>query len=148
MKDLIRPHGGTLAELVVSPERAAELQAQSRDWPSWDLTPRQVCDLELLLCGGFSPLRGFMGRRDYEFVCASMRLVSGDLWPIPVVLDLPEAAATKLGPGAIVALRDTEGVMLAALHVEEIWQPDRMAEAQAVYGTTNREHPGVAALLD
>jgi len=148
MEDLIRPHGGTLAELVVPRERAAELQAQSRDWPSWDLTPRQVCDLELLMNGGFSPLRGFMGRRDHESVCASMRLTSGELWPIPVVLDLPEAAARNLGPNAILALRDTEGVMLAALHVEEIWQPDRTAEAQAVYGTTNREHPGVAALLD
>ena len=93
MKDLIRPHGGSLAELMVSPERVAELQAQSRDWPSWDLTPRQVCDLELLMNGGFSPLRGFMGRGDYESVCASMRLVSGELWPIPVVLDLPEATA-------------------------------------------------------
>jgi sulfate adenylyltransferase len=148
MTDLIGPHGGTLTELMASPERVTELQARSRDWPSWDLTPRQACDLELLLSGGFSPLRGFMGRRDYESVCGSMRLASGDLWPIPVVLDLPESAAGKLAPGATLALRDTEGVMLAVLHVEEIWQADRMAEAEAVYGTTNREHPGVAALLD
>jgi sulfate adenylyltransferase len=148
MTELIRPHGGTLAELIVSPDRVAEIQAQSRDWPSWDLAARQLCDLELLLSGGFSPLRGFMGRRDYESVCASMRLASGHLWPIPVVLDLPEAVAKTVGAGATLALRDTEGVMLAALHVEEVWQPDRTAEAQAVYGTTNREHPGVAAVLD
>jgi sulfate adenylyltransferase len=148
MTDLIRPHGGTLTELIASPERVAELQAQSRDWPSWDLKPRQLCDLELLLNGGFSPLRGFMGRRDYESVCGSERLSSGELWPIPVVLDLPEAAAKGLGPGATVALRDTEGVMLAALHVEEVWQPDRAAEAQSVYGTTDKVHPGVAAVLD
>src|SRR3954468_6846429 len=148
MTDLIRPHGGTLTELIASRERVAELQAQSRDWPSWDLKPRQLCDLELLLNGGFLPLPGFMGRRDYESVCASMRLSSGDLWPIPVVLDLPEATAKDLGPGATVALRDTEGVMLAVLHVEEVWQPDRIAEARSVYGTTDKVHPGVAAVLD
>src|SRR5258706_1073284 len=147
MNHLIEPHGGALVELLVPPERANELQARSRDWPSWALTARQFCDLELLLNGGFSPLRGFMGRRDYESVCASMRLASGDLWPIPVILDLPEAAANGLAGHATLALRDPEGVMLAAFKVEEVWQPDRMDEAQAVYGTTNREHPGVAALL-
>src|SRR5260370_4390706 len=106
MNDLIAPHGGTLAQLLVSPERAADLQSQSRDWPSWDLSARQCCDLELLLNGGFSPLRGFMGRRDYESVCASIRLASHHLWPIPVVLDLPEAAAKALARQATLALRD------------------------------------------
>lgn len=148
MNHLIEPHGGTLVDLLVGAERAAELQAQSRDWPSWDLTPRQLCDLELLLNGGFSPLRGFMGRRDYESVCASMRLASGALWPIPVVLDVPEATAKVLARPSTLALRDPEGVMLGVLHVEEVWQPDLPAEAEAVYGTTSREHPGVAHLLD
>ena len=139
---LVSPHGGELAELLAAPEKCAELQAGSRDWQSWDLTPRQLCDLELLLIGGFSPLRGFMGRADYESVCARMRLADGTLWPIPVLLDVPEELAHKVGAGATLALRDPEGVMLAALHVEEVWQPDRTAEAQAVFGTTNREHPG------
>ena len=142
------PHGGTLVNLLASPDRVAELQAHSKEWPSWDLTPRQLCDLELLLNGGFSPLTGFMGKADYDAVCATMRLASGALWPMPIMLDVAEAFAAELKPGATVALRDAEGVMLAALHVEDIWTPDREAEAQAVFGTTNREHPGVAALLD
>jgi sulfate adenylyltransferase len=146
---LIEPHGGTLVNLLVSPERAAELKAGSRDWPSWDLTERQLCDLELLMNGGFSPLQGFLGRADYESVCSDMRLADGTVWPIPIVLDLPEAVATELTPGSSsLALRDPEGVMLAVIHVEEIWQPDRAAEAEAVYGTPNREHPGVAHVLE
>ena len=142
------PHGGTLVNLLAEPARAAELQAASQAWPSWDLTPRQLCDLELLLNGGFSPLTGFMRKADYEAVCTRMRLADGTLWPMPIMLDVPEAFASTFTPGAMVALRDAEGVMLAALHVEDIWTPDREAEAQAVFGTTNREHPGVAALLD
>ncbi|HEV2699372.1 MAG TPA: hypothetical protein VGU90_15365, partial [Terriglobales bacterium] len=70
---LIPVHGGELVQLIVSAERGTELKAHSREWPSWDLTARQVCDLELLLSGGFSPLRGFMNRADYEGVCSNMR---------------------------------------------------------------------------
>jgi sulfate adenylyltransferase len=142
-QNLIDPHGGELLDLVAPAERGRELQEASRDWPSWDLTERQVCDLELLLNGGFSPLRGFMSRADYESVCSSMRLADGTLWPMPITLDLPDEPSA-----ATIALRDAEGVMLAALHVEEAWQPDKEAEAKAVFGTTNPEHPGVGYLLN
>jgi sulfate adenylyltransferase len=136
------PHGGTLINLVAAPERVAEMQAQSRDWPSWDLTSRQVCDLDLLLSGGFSPLKGFMNRADFEGVSGNMRLADGTLWPIPITLDVKEEFAKKLKPGQTIALRDLEGVMLAALHVEEIWQPDREAEAKQVFRTVSKRHPG------
>jgi sulfate adenylyltransferase len=145
---LIRPHGGKLVNLFVDGARRTELQAASRDWASWDLTERQLCDLELLMSGGFSPLQGFMRRADYESVCRSMRLANGTIWPIPVVLDLPQERAEHLEPGTALALRDPEGVMLAVLHVEDIWQAERQAEAQAVYGTTNTEHSGVNQLLN
>ncbi len=144
---LIAPHGGRLKVLLATPARAAELQEQSRAWPSWPLTPRQVCDLELLLNGGFSPLEGFLCRADYERVCRDMRLADGTLWPIPVVLDVTEEFADKLSAGDRVALRDAEGVMLGALHVEEVWQPNRIAEVEAVYGTSNPEHAGVDHVL-
>ena len=146
---LISPHGGELVQLLAPPQRADELKAHSREWPSWDLTPRQICDLELLLSGGFSPLRGFLTQADYESVCHSMRLASGTLWPIPVTLDLKEEFAKTLKPGSSkIALRDPEGVMLAVLHVEEVWQPDRKAEAEAVFGTISPAHPGVDYLLN
>jgi sulfate adenylyltransferase len=140
---LIPPHGGELIQLIAQPERIAELKAHSKEWPSWDLTARQLCDLELLVTGGFSPLRGFMTRADYEGVCQNMRLASGTLWPMPVTLDVTEEFAKKLTPGTSkIALRDPEGVMLAVLHVEEVWQPDRKAEAQAVFASTSAAHPG------
>ena len=145
---LIAPHGGVLVDLLAGPERQRELKAHSREWPSWDVTPRQLCDLELLLSGGFSPLDGFLRRKDYERVITDMRLAGGAIWPMPITLDLPEDFAGKLAAGGTLALRDAEGVMLAALHVEDVWRPDREAEAQAVFGTTSREHPGVAHLLD
>ena len=132
--------------LIVDDERAAELAGLSRDWPSWALTPRQQCDLELLLNGAFSPLHGFMNRDDYEPVCQSMRLRDGILWPIPITLDVPEELAGSLESGSSLALRDPEGVMLAALHIEDVWKPDRLAEAESVFGTTSSEHPGVAYL--
>ena len=143
---LIAPHGGALVDLFASPSETQELKAASREWASWDLTARQLCDLELLVCGGFSPLRGFMGKADWESVCSSMRLGDGTLWPIPVTLDVPETFAKSLSEGQRVALRDPEGVLLAALTVEEVWKPDTAHEAKSVYGTTNVEHPGVARL--
>jgi sulfate adenylyltransferase len=137
-----------LVNLVVDADRANVLRAESAHWPSWDLTPRQICDLELLSVGAFSPLSGFMTRADYESVCQTMRMTDGTLWPMPITFDVPEAFAGKLKAGDTVALRDPEGVMLAALHVEEMWTPDPRMEAETVFGTTNTEHPGVAALFN
>lgn len=145
---LISAYGGSLVDVLVDEVRAADLKTQSRDWPSWDLTPRQLCDLELLMTGGFSPLRSFLGRRDYESVRDSMRLADGTLWPIPVTLDIPGELASQLNQGSSLALRDPEGVILAVLHVEEVWQADLIAEAQAVFGSTDPVHPSVDHLLN
>ena len=144
---LIPPHGGTLVQLLADAPRARELEALARDCPSWTLTPRQTCDLELLLCGGFSPLTGFLTQEDYDSVCDYMRLADGTLWPIPVVFDLPKEAARQLGGGSVLFLRGADGAALAALHVESVWQPDRRAEAERVYGTAHPEHPAVDYLL-
>src|ERR1700730_8772139 len=98
--------------------------------------------------GSFSPLTGFLGRADHDAVCSRLRLADGTLWPIPITLDLPRELAGRLQAGRIsLALRDDEGVMLAARHVEELWEPDLAASAQAAYGTTAPQHPGVAHLL-
>ena len=144
---LIPPHGGELVDLLVDADQQQELRLRSRDWASWDLTDRQLCDLELLLSGGFSPLTGFMGKSDYERVRDEMRLADGTLWPMPITLDVPEEFAQQLQPGGFLALRDPEGVMLAALEVSDLWRADHALEAGEVFGTDNPEHPGVAHLL-
>ncbi len=141
------PHGGTLVNLLLAGEKAEEVKKASLDWPSWDLTPRQLCDLELLLNGGFSPLTGFMNRADFESVSNHLRLADGTLWPLPITLDVDEATAAKLEAGRPLALRDPEGVMLAVLQVSDLWNLDREAKAQAVYGTLDQKHPGVAHLF-
>lgn len=141
------PHGGELVNLVAAPDRARALESEAGPLPAWTLTPRQRCDLELLLNGAFSPLRGFLGRRDYEAVRDGLRLANGVLWPMPVTLDLPEDVARRLGAGARLALRDADGAALAVLAVEDVWLPDREAEARAVFGTASPDHPGVRHLL-
>ena len=140
-------HDG-VCDLIADADRVRALVHATVAAPSWDLTNRQMCDLELLLNGGFSPLTGFMSEADYESVCLGMRLRTGAVWPVPVVLDITEDAAMDLHPGSLLALRDPEGVVLAVVHVEELYRPDREAEAQMVYGTASRDHPGVAYLLD
>ncbi|MFC1500318.1 bifunctional sulfate adenylyltransferase/adenylylsulfate kinase [Candidatus Zixiibacteriota bacterium] len=145
---LIKPYGGRLVDLIVSEERAAELKGLSLEWPSWDLNDRQLCDLELLLNGGFSPLTTFLGQADYESVLNNMRLADGTLWPIPIVLDVTEEFFSSVDAGDSIALRDSEGAMLAALHIREVWSPDRELEAEKVYGSSALHHPGVAHILN
>lgn len=140
------PHGGALVDLLVSAGRAKGLARQAERLPNWQLTRRQRCDLELLACGGFSPLRGFLGEDDYAGVCETMRLTDGTLWPIPVTLDVPADVAAAAGPGRGLALRDYDETLLAVLHVTQAWRPDLAAEAVAVFGTTDPAHPGAEYL--
>jgi sulfate adenylyltransferase len=148
MNDLIVPHGGELVDLFAEDAHIVQLKESALSMPSWDLTPRQMADLDLLMNGAYSPLRGFMGQVDYDRVLNEMRLVDGTLWPLPVTLDVSEALGSKLASGNSLALRDLEGVLLAVLHIEEVWRPDHSAEAQALYGTTDPAHPRVDQLIN
>jgi len=86
----IKPHGGRLVDLRVSPDKAEALKADSQQYLSLTLTQRQVCDLELLMNGAFSPLAGFMNQADYDSVVDDVRLADGTVWPVPIVLDVDE----------------------------------------------------------
>jgi sulfate adenylyltransferase len=137
-----------VSELLVDEDSAERLRGESLSFPSLTLTRRQLCDLELLLNGGFHPLQGFMDEATYDAVVASSRLPDGSVWPIPVVLDVGTDLAAKLAVGQKVALRDAEGFMPAVLTVTQIWQPDKTREALAVYGTDDLDHPGVRYLFE
>ena len=138
---------GFLRELLVTEEKVAELKKEAVHLPSWDLTQRQVWDIELLLNGAFSPLDGFLSRADFDSVCKKMRLQNGSLWPIPIMLDVNEEFAASLSSGDRVALRHPEGIVLAILTVQDKWQPNHKEESQSVYGSTDETHPGVFYLF-
>ena len=132
-----------IPELYVSHESAQKLKVEAADLISWDLTPRQICDLELLMNGGFNPLKGFLSEADYNSVVETMRLEDGSLWPMPITLDVGEAFAEKLNIGQDIALRDQEGVILATMTVTDRWMPDKAKEAKLVFGADDLAHPAV-----
>lgn len=121
-------------------------RAKAQGLATLTLTQRQLCDLELILNGGFAPLTGFMNRQDYENVLDNMRLADQTLWPMPITLDVDQKTADTLNPGSEIALRDAEGLLLAILQVEDKWQVDRKREAKAVFGTEEDDHPAVKYL--
>ncbi|MBI5235206.1 MAG: bifunctional sulfate adenylyltransferase/adenylylsulfate kinase [Deltaproteobacteria bacterium] len=148
MSTIIAPHGGVLKDRLLSEKEADSLKAKAASYVSWDLTERQGWDIEMLLNGAFSPLEGFMNRSDYESVVRDMRLADKTLWPMPITLDVKEEFSGKISAGAKVALRDAEGVLIAVMTVSDIWKPDKKAEAEHVFGTTDVKHPGVDYLLN
>ncbi|MEM9199429.1 MAG: adenylyltransferase, partial [Pseudomonadota bacterium] len=137
------PNVQPIPELYVSYDSAAKLKLEAAELPSWDLTPRQVCDLELLMNGGFNPLKGFLSRADYEGVVEGMRLADGSLWPMPITLDVSAAFADQIEPDQDIALRDAEGVILAIMSVTDKWNPDKAREASQVFGADDLAHPSV-----
>ena len=115
---------------------------------SWTLTNRQLCDIEMILNGGFSPLDGFMNQNNYDGVCKKMRLENNLLWPIPITLDINNELADKLEINEKIVLRDKEGFAIALLTVNDMWNPNKEEEAQQIYETTDIYHPGVNILLN
>ncbi|WP_111428325.1 bifunctional sulfate adenylyltransferase/adenylylsulfate kinase [Rhodobacteraceae bacterium DSL-40] len=132
-----------IPELYVSYDSATKLKLEAAELTSWDLTPRQVCDLELLMNGGFNPLKGFLSEEDYNGVVENMRLADGTLWPMPITLDVSEDFAGKVEPGQDIALRDPEGVILAILSISDKWVPNKSLEAEKVFGADDIAHPAV-----
>ena len=141
-------HGGALKDLYLNKAAMEEEKVAARDYKSWDLTERQRCDLEPLLDGTFSPLEGFLTRREYDLVVEEMRLLSGLLWPIPITLDVSSKFAESIREGESIALRNAEGVVIATMTVSDIWTPDKHREAALVFGTQDVSHPGVNFLLN
>jgi sulfate adenylyltransferase len=135
--------GKGLVQLLVDDQRAAKLKELSLHLTSITLNDHQLCDIELLANGAFSPLDGFMIRAEYEAVLDRMQLQDGTPWPIPICLGISEKLQRTLEAGQSVAVRDPEGFLLAVMHIEEIWAVDKARESEAVLGTVDRLHPWV-----
>ena len=130
-------------ELYVSYDSVQKIKMEAAELVSWDLTPRQICDLELLMNGGFNPLKGFLSQADYNCVVENMRLVDDALWPIPITLDVSQGFADSVELGQDIALRDQEGVILATITVTDSWLPNKAREAEMVFGSDDLAHPAV-----
>ncbi|MET1253616.1 bifunctional sulfate adenylyltransferase/adenylylsulfate kinase [Aliikangiella maris] len=141
-------HGGTLKQLYLSEEEAKLAKETAKSLLSWDLTHRQICDIELLLNGGFSPLEGFLTQQDYQSVLDKMRLANGVLWPMPVTLDVSAKFAEQIELGDEIALRDEEGVIIAIMQVSDRWQPNKAEEAEKIFGANDQTHPAVSYLFN
>ncbi|KAI2639423.1 putative sulfate adenylyltransferase [Xylaria nigripes] len=145
------PHGGILKDLLARDfPRQAELAAEAETLPAIVLTERQLCDLELILNGGFSPLEGFMNQADYNGVVKENRLASGVLFSMPITLDLSAEAINELGlkPGKRVTLRDLrDDRNLAIITIDDIYKPDKGLEAREVFGSEDEAHPAVKYLF-
>jgi len=137
-----------IKDLLVPFSDRQNLKSEANHYPSWQLTDRQICDLELLLNGGFSPLPGFMNKDDYESVLNNMRLADDSLWPMPITLDVTEEFSEKIIVEKKITLRDKEGFALAVLTISDIWSPNLEREAKSVYGTTDSTHPAVSYLMN
>jgi len=144
------PHGGVLKDLIVRDEPIREnLQVEARTLPDIILTERQLCDLELIINGGFSPLEGFLNESDYKSVVNNLRLTDGTLWSIPITLDISreDIESKSITPGTRLVLRDPrDDEALAIITVDDIYRPDQVHEAIQVFGADDPAHPSVAYL--
>ena len=132
-----------IPELYVSFDSSQKMKMDAADLTSHDLTPRQICDLELLMNGGFNPLRGFLTEENYNGVVDNMRLADGTLWPMPITLDVSKDYAEGVEIGQDIALRDQEGVILGTMTVTDKWTPNKAKEAEKVFGADDSAHPAV-----
>ncbi len=147
-KNTTLPANSKLVNLITDKDRADLLKEIALNLTDISLNDHQLCDLELLATGVFSPLDGFMVRSDYESVLDRMQLQDGTLWPVPICLDISRTKAVALEAGQSVALRDPEGFLLAILHIADIWPVDKDKESLRVYGTTDLSHPGVSYVFN
>ena len=142
--NLISPYGGKLVDLVASEAERDTLMAEANRYPTLQISDRNLCDLELLATGGFSPLDRFMGPADYQRVLTEMRLADGTLFPIPVTLTISkEELPTR---GEWITLRDSRNYIIAMMRLEEVFRWDPTREARLVLGSTDHRHPLVSEM--
>ncbi|MCT1903047.1 sulfate adenylyltransferase [Oceanobacillus sojae] len=143
-----QPHGGRLICRELTGKKKDEAIRNAEKLPTLSVNSWVLSDLELIGIGGFSPLKGFMGRADYENVIEHTRLADGTIWSIPITLPVTEEQAQNLNIGEQIALRGTDGIIYGTIILEEKYAYDRKKEAVNIYGTTDTAHPGVKKVYE
>ncbi|MCZ2121091.1 MAG: bifunctional sulfate adenylyltransferase/adenylylsulfate kinase [Anaerolineales bacterium] len=141
---LIAPYGGKLVNLVAEGKEREALLAKAAQLPSIKITNRNLCDLELIATGGFSPLTTFMGKADYDRVLREMRLADGTLFPLPITLTADPKELPTVGEELV--LRNANFDVIAIMTIDEIYHWDLETEAALAYGTTDSKHPMVSEM--
>ncbi|MBI2896647.1 MAG: sulfate adenylyltransferase [Deltaproteobacteria bacterium] len=144
----IAPHGGVLVDRVLRGDALAAVRDRAEGLVRIEVDDRVQSDIEMIAVGAFSPLKGFVGSRDWKTIVEDLRLEDGTVWSIPVTLSVSAEKAAGIREGTDVALVDAAGKTLALLSVAEKYRPDKEREAREVYRTTETAHPGVKALLE
>ncbi len=139
----LEAHGGKLVDRWVKESAREEFARATEGLQRLQLDLRQQSDLEMLAGGGYSPLKGFMGRADHSSVVESMELSEGTLWPLPVTLSVSREIAAGFKTGEKVALEDQTGKLLGQLSLEEKFEIDKTRRAEQIFGTADQQHPGV-----
>ncbi len=142
-RSIIAPYGGALVDLMAGERQRAELAREATQLPSLQLSPRSLCDLELMAVGGFSPVARFMSQLDYVSVLERMRLADGTLFPIPITLPVSDPGEWE---GRRIALRSPSNHLIAILDVEEVYEREPEREARQVCGTTSDDHSLVSEM--
>ena len=145
---MIKPHGKTLVSFQLSADELSEYSELSNNISSLTLSLKQQCDLEMISNGAFSPLSTFNNQKDYEEILLNNKLSNGLVWPIPIVLDVPDQFLKSLDKNEHISLRNTEGFLLAILKVKEFWAPNKKEEANLVFKSNDPNHPGVDYLFN
>ena len=145
---MIEPHGKTLVSFHLSADELSEYSELSNNISSLTLSLKQQCDLEMISNGAFSPLSTFNNQKDYEEILLNNKLSNGLVWPIPIVLDVPDQFLKSLDKNEYISLRNTEGFLLAILKVKEFWAPNKKEEANLVFKSNDPNHPGVDYLFN
>ena len=149
MDKLIPPHGGRLLPLLLEGENHKKELEKARHLPKIKLNSREVSDLIMLGMGSFSPLKGFMIKADYEGVIKDMHLQDGIFWPVPITLAAAKEEAETFKEGNEVALLDEKtNEIMGAMVIEEKFTYDKIKEAQNVFRTDDKNHPGVNKLYN
>ena len=140
---LVEPHGGQLVQRHAS----ADERAEAENLPRLTVSDTTLLDCEQITHGTYSPLSGFMDKKTCEAVLETSHLPDGTVWPMPILLASPKESSQEFGVGDKIALVGADGTIYATLDVSDIFTMDLEQVAQKWFGTSSKDHPGVARLF-